>query len=313
MILITGANGHIGRRLIAELGSDVPIRALVRSKGAARTLAGRGVDVRIVDYLDSDAMIEAARACSHIVHLVGIIRESGDNSFAQAHEGTMAVLLKAARNAGIRRIVYLSILGADAASANACLASRGRAERALLEADVPSLVIRIPMVLGEDDYAGGALLRRVRRRFDFQYRAASLEQPIYAGDVVNALRRGLDLVPTSPEENHLLLELAGPESISRAELTRRAARVLGIRAPRVVSLPLALGMLLAGLLELLSPKPRVSRAMLGVLDHDDRIDPAPAAARLGLSLTPLDETLRRVLADQSRYRGNSGSFPSGRA
>ena len=38
-----------------------------------------------------------------------------------------------------------------------------------------------------------------------------------------------------------------------------------------------------------------SRAMLGVLEHDDRIDPVPACRALGLELTPLDETLRRSL------------------
>jgi hypothetical protein len=35
--------------------------------------------------------------------------------------------------------------------------------------------------------------------------------------------------------------------------------------------------------------------MLGVLDHDDRVDPAPACDRLGITLTPLDEALRRCL------------------
>ena len=43
----------------------------------------------------------------------------------------------------------------------------------------------------------------------------------------------------------------------------------------------------------------VTRAMLGVLDHDDRIDPQPACAELGLTLTPLDETLRRTFVPAS--------------
>ena len=305
MILITGANGHLGRRLISALGPGVRVRAVVRSERAARMLADADADVRVIDYLDRDAMTGAARGCSHIIHLVGIIRETRGSSFAHAHEGTTAVVLEAARAAGVSRIIYLSILGAASASANACLASRGRAENLLLEAGIPSLVMRIPMVLGEGDYASGSLLRRARSRFDFQYRAASLEQPIYAGDVVHAMRRAMDLTWASPEDDHLLLELAGPESLSRGELTRRAAAVLGIRAPRVVSLPMALGMILAGLLERLFPNPPVTRAMLGVLDHDDRIDPAPALARLGLVLTPLDETLRRVLAGASRSRGGS--------
>ena len=56
MILITGANGHIGRRLIEAVGSRDRVRALVRSPGAAAAITGADTDVRIVDYLDPDAM-----------------------------------------------------------------------------------------------------------------------------------------------------------------------------------------------------------------------------------------------------------------
>jgi hypothetical protein len=93
-----------------------------------------------------------------------------------------------------------------------------------------------------------------------------------------------------------VLELAGPESLSRRALTRRAAALLG-RHARIVSLPLGVGHAAAWLLERLSDDPPVTRAMLGVLDHDDRIDPLPAATALGITLTPLDDTLQRILAE----------------
>jgi hypothetical protein len=63
----------------------------------------------------------------------------------------------------------------------------------------------------------------------------------------------------------------------------------------VVSVPLALGMAAAWLLERLSANPPVTRAMLGVLDHDDRVNTEPATSALRIRLTPLDETLRRTL------------------
>jgi len=295
MILITGANGHLGRRLIRALSPSANVRALVRSSGAAAVIADSGADVRIVDYLDTQAMVEAAQGCSHAVHLVGIIRESSSTSFETAHESTTRVLADAARRAGLRRVVYLSILGADTASPNACLASKARAERLLAECTVPSLVIRVPMVLGEQDHASRALYHRARRRIDVQFRAGSLEQPIYAGDVVAALLRGVD--PTGDYPAEMSLDLAGPESLTRAALTRRAAEVMGYRGPLTVSLPVSAGMLLAALFERLSDDPPISRAMLGVLDHDDRLDPSPALMALSLSLTPLDQALRLCLVD----------------
>ena len=82
--------------------------------------------------------------------------------------------------------------------------------------------------------------------------------------------------------------------MSRRALIERAAGIIG-RRTRVVSLPLALGLTLAGLVERTTDHPPMTRAVLGVLDHDDRIDPRPAAETLGISLTPLDETLRRCV------------------
>lgn len=295
MILITGANGHIGRRLIEAIGSGERVRALVRSPSAAAAINSPGTDVRIVDYLDVDAMTDAMRGCSHVVHLVGIIRETATTTFEAAHEATTRVLVAAAAAAGVSRIVYLSILGAEPESANAALASKARAERILADGPVASLVLRVPMVLGEHDHASRALFHRARRRVDFQFRSASFEQPIYAGDVVQALIRGMAADEGYPP--HLALDLAGPESLTRASLTKRAASVMGVAHPLTVSLPVWVGMMVALVLERLSDSPPLSRAMLGVLDHDDHIDPAPALAALSLSLTPLDQALHRCLVE----------------
>ena len=305
MILITGANGNLGRRLIGQLAaSDAAagpgrIRAVVRSERAARAVIADDlprVDVRVVDYLDQAAMNEAARGCSHIVHLVGIIRESASSTFEMAHEATTRVVVGAAQAAGARRIAYLSILGSSVDSANSCLASKGRAEKILDAAGVSTLILRVPMVLGEGDYASRALYHRARSAVSVQFRAASLEQPIYAGDVLAAILAGVG----GPEDGggcEGSFDLAGPESLSRADLTRRAAQVMGVPAPRILSLPVGFGLAVAGLLERVSARPPVTRAMLGVLDHDDHIDPGPALSALGIRLTPLNEALRRCLVD----------------
>ena len=137
--------------------------------------------------------------------------------------------------------------------------------------------------------AGGDPFARTRLALSF--RAASLEQPIYAGDVVTAIEHAIALAPPL----RATLELAGKTSLSRRALTARSAALLGLGVPTLLSLPLGLGMLIAGLCERLAANPPVSRAMLGVLDHDDAIDPRPACRALGIELTSLDETLRRVL------------------
>jgi len=292
-VLITGANGHLGRRLIGRFAPDTRVTAVVRSSAARRTLeSGNDECLRIVelDYGDADALSAAARGCGVAVHLVGILKESATNRYVDAHERATQALLVAARAAQLRRIVYVSILGSDPASPNAALASKGRAERMLLEGGIPTVILRVPMVLGEDDYAARSLRRRARSRVAILLRGASLEQPIYAGDVVDAIVAGIDYVG----EGHLVLDLAGPESLPRAELVRRAGAVIGTR-PRCVSLPLAPMLGFAWLAQRLLANPPVTPSMLRVLDHDDCIDPTSAAAKLGIRLTGLDAMLRRCV------------------
>ena len=148
------------------------------------------------------------------------------------------------------------------------------------------------MVLGEGDYASRALARRAQQGWNFLLRASSLEQPIYAGDVIDAIVAAVG----GAIADTIALDLAGPESLTRGELTRRAVSLQG-GTTRIISLPLALGMLAAWVFEKISDNPPFSRAMLDVLDHDDEIDPAAALNALGISLTPLGIALGRCLSD----------------
>lgn len=297
-VLVTGANGQLGRALIRRLARGTPraaVRAVVRSERAAGVVRAlpEAPEVAVVDYGDADALAAAAAGCTAAVHLVGILKEAPGTRYAVAHEGTARALAAAAPRAGFHRIVYLSILGAGADSPNACLASKARAEAILLAPPLRTTVLRVPMVLGGDDYATAALCARARARLVPLVRGgASLEQPIDAADVVEAIVAAL----ARPELAGRVLDLAGPESLPRRELVRRAAALAGAPGPAIVPIPLAAVRAFAALAERLAANPPLTRAMLGVLEHDDRVDPGPACRALGLSLTPLDETLRRCLA-----------------
>jgi NADH dehydrogenase len=301
-VLITGANGHLGRRLIQRLsaqpGASRPVRAVVRSERAAATLREGDLlsdtNIAILDYADEDALAGAAADCEVAVHLVGIIKESGRSRYRDSHEATCSTLSRVAARTGLRRILHLSIVGADPDSPNACLASRGRAEQILLAGPVPALVIRVPMVLGPDDYASRALRAQAQARVVPLLRGgAGREQPIDADDVVAALVKGIE----RPELESTILDLAGPECLSRRELLARTAALYG-NHPTVIPIPLAGELAFAFLLEKLLSDPPLTRAMVGVLDHDDVIHTRTACEFLHLSLTPLSETLARYVGPE---------------
>jgi len=307
-VLITGANGHLGTRLIARLAAadePVPVRAVVRSERAAATLREKtrgAAEPVVLDPRDVEALACAADGCSAAVHLVGILKEGANSRFVDAHENISVALAEASARAGLRRIVYLSILGSHPGSPNACLASKGRAERILLESKTPALVLRVPMVIGEDDFASRALSGQARAPFVLLPRGGrSLEQPIDANDVVSAILAGVRAPAAAGGPlDDVALDLAGPRSLPRREILALCAALYGRKPPNVIPVPLAIGRTAAFLFEKILADPPVSRAMLGVLDHDDDIDPTDTCRRLGLELTPLDATLRRCVGPEAR-------------
>ncbi len=270
----------------------------MRSQRAADSISAlcseTGAQVRIVDYADAAGLTRAFEGCDAVVHLVGILKETRVNRYVDAHERAGRALAEAADASGLRRIVMLSILGSAPGASNACLASKGRTEEILLAAKTPAVVIRVPMVIGSGDPASEALQRQATSgRAALVRGGATREQPIAADDVASAILAALE----KPGLDDTVLDLPGPESLSHRDLVARTARVLG-RQVTFRSIPLGAAKAFAWLGEKLSANPPITLAMLGVLEHDDDADPAPACRALGIELTSLDEALRRGLAGE---------------
>ena len=150
------------------------------------------------------------------------------------------------------------------------------------------------MVLGRGDAAAQALGNMARGPLMFLMGGgATLQQPIDARDVIAAIAGALH----SPVTVDRVLSLGGPESLSHRDLLRRAAALTGGK-PRVISVPFGLVRGVAALMERLISHPALTRAFLGVLQHDDRVDASEACKQLGIELTPLDETLRHCLSPE---------------
>jgi NADH dehydrogenase len=294
-LLITGANGRLGRRLIerlARLTPPIPVRAVVRSEQAAKTLAALPEAIRpetiVLDYADTEKLTEAARGCRYAVHLVGILKESPNSRYEDAHEASARSLAQAATAAGLRRVVCLSIIGSGPESKNACLASKGRAEQILLDSKTPALILRVGMVLGPGDPAARGIRKQSQARFlPLVAGGGRRNQPIYCNDVVEAMvaalsRGGLD---------DLILNLAGPESIPHRDLVHRVAALNGHR-PIIIPIPYGLVHFSTTLSERFNENPPMTTAAFEVIHGDDHVDPEPAREKLGIELTSLDEMLR---------------------
>jgi NADH dehydrogenase len=297
-IAVTGANGAIGRVVIerALLRPDVEVVAAVRSAAAAAQLPvlpeGRG-SVAQIDYAVPATLVGALRGVQGLIHLPGLLIERPDSTYEIANVAATRAAVEAARKARVGKLVLLSACGADPRSRNRFWSTKGRAEQLVAQSGLPYTIVRCGLVLGCRSHGDAALARDVRRGWCVLLGGGvSREQPLDARDLADAL---LNAACDPARARDALLELAGPQSVPRRELARRAAALAG-RSMRIAPLPVWLARLGAAARQRLQgPGAGLSPDAIEVLASDVRCDSRAAAAALGIELRPLDETLRASL------------------
>lgn len=233
-ILVFGATGAIGRRLVAllvERGHTV--RALARRPERAG-LPG-AVEIVRGDVLTGDGLEEAlagVRCAIYLVHSMG--RGSGSTEAFAARDRQAAERVGAAATAaGVERIVYLGGLESEEAASEHLASRREVAE--ILTRHVPGTVhARAAMVIGADS-ASFVMLETLVRRLPAMICPRWVDtrtQPIAMDDVVHALADLADH-PNPPAE----VQLGGAEVLTYLEMMERMARALGRRPPLVVRVP----------------------------------------------------------------------------
>ena len=148
---------------------------------------------------------------------MGILKQSQQATYLQAHEQSTQALLEALAPTNVGHLTYLSIVGSSADASNLCLASKGRAEELCVQNQLPTCILRVPMVLGEGDYASFALKSRALQRISFnfrgwQHRAADLRWRCCEGYFHSS----------DFQQVEGALDLAGAEKVTRRELTSLA-------------------------------------------------------------------------------------------
>ncbi|MFA9269482.1 MAG: NAD(P)H-binding protein [Baekduiaceae bacterium] len=233
-ILVFGATGSIGRRLVALLlERGHAVRALVRRPEQAALPPA--VDVVQGDVLTGDGVAQALAGvdCAfYLVHSMG--RGSGAaDSFAERDRQAAELVGAAAADAGVSRIVYLGGLEAEGADSEHLQSRREVAE--ILARHVPGTVhARAAMVIGADS-ASFQMLEALVRRLPAMICPRWVDtrtQPIAMDDVVTALADLADH-PDVPAE----VQLGGAEVIPYLEMMERMAKALDRRPPVIVRVP----------------------------------------------------------------------------
>lgn len=291
-IVVTGANGVLGKALVRRLGEASGrgrVRALVRGERQAEALEGLPAEVRLVDYRDSRTLAEALRGAAGLVHLAGALQPRRGEGLHDANAGTTRSVVSAASTAGVWRFVYLSAPGAELGSPNAYLHSKALAESSIRRAGFEAVVFRVPMVLGADTPSVRTLVHLAGRRVVPLVRGGRVRvQPVAAADVVAAMEWAL-AVESPPVRT---LDLVGPDTLTYAELLRRAAARLG-RRPLVLGLPGRLAEATAAVAGRFGSG--WNRTLFDTLFNEHLGDPAEVRGLLPFALTRVDDLLDALL------------------
>jgi NADH dehydrogenase len=268
VILVTGATGFVGSEILRRASRrGWRVRGLARHPERAEALSRlphvelfRG-DVRRPDELD-----EALAEVDAVIHLVGVIVETGRQTFEEAHvEGTRHVL-EAMRRTGVRRYLHMSALGVEEGrDLSEYYRTKWGAEELVRESGLVTTIFRPSLVFGRDDDFFNRLAALIRWSpvVPLPGGGKSRFQPVWVGDVAECF-----LQATRMERGAAAVyEVAGPQVMTLREIVTALMGVMGRRRP-TIAIPIAMLRLGAAVMAVL-PSPPVTRDQLNMLALDN--------------------------------------------
>lgn len=275
--VVTGAFGFSGRHIAA---------LLLRQGRRVRTLTGHperagasgaSVPAAPLDFAAPERLTESLQGADTLYNTYWIRFPHGDMSFEQALQNTRT-LLSAAREAGVRRVVHLSVTNPSEASPIPYYQFKARAEEAVREAGMSWAIVRPTLIFGPDDVLVNNLAWTLRRVPVFAVPGSGefRLQPVHVEDVAELA------VQAGGEEADLTRDAAGPDVLSFNEFVQTVARGVGSRA-RLVHLPPAVSLIASRLIGALLRDVMLTRDELQAMTDGLLVSSAPPAGTRSLA------------------------------
>ena len=264
VVLVTGATGFLGRRVVRELlERGQQVRCLVHTPGRERMFDHRAVEVQYGSVRDPSSLSNAFYDVEAVVHLVGIIRRRRRDSFEDVHREGTANVLAAAKEGGARHFLHVSAIGAANDRSYPYLYTKWLGEQEVISGGIPYTIFRPSVLFGEGDEFVNVLAGLVRL-FPLVPVIGSGKNryhPLAADD----LARCIAITLGREDLKGRTLDLGGTKRMSYNDLVAQVATAMGKRRLRF-HLPVWLMYAAAAVSQGFMPRPPITTDQLKMLE-----------------------------------------------
>lgn len=283
-VTIFGGSGFVGRYIVEKLARrGARILVAGRSPEKAHFLKALGDPGQIVavkaSLRDEDSVRAVIQGADIVINCVGILYQSGSQKFDSLQAEGPAIIARAASEAGVKRLIQISAIGASPDSPALYARTKAQGEQAALQGHGGTTILRPSIIFGTEDqffnlFAG---MGRIAPVLPLIGGGKTKFQPVWVGDVAEAVIRALD----QPETAQKIYELGGPEIMTFRQVLEFIRKETG-QCFGLLSLPFAIARLEATFLQML-PVPPLTVDQVRMLERDNIVAPdALTLADLGI-------------------------------
>lgn len=302
LVTVFGGSGFLGRNVVRALCKrDYRVRVAVRRPELAGFLqpSGKVGQVHTIQAnLRYPASVEAAvRDSDVVINLVGILAESGAQSFDAVQAKGAETVAKAAAAVGAR-MVHVSAIGADADSPSRYAKAKAAGEAAVMAAVPSATIFRPSVVFGPEDQFTNRFAALARMSPVLPLVGADTKmQPVYVGDVATAIADAVD----GKAKAGATYELGGPEVLTMREIIE-AILAITARKPMLVPLSFGLARFQANFLQFAPSAFKLTPDQVTMLERDNIVSDAAKAAGLTLEGLGIAADSLEAIAPQYLWR-----------
>lgn len=266
MILVTGATGYVGRYVVKALADlDEEVRCLVRN---VKDVDLPGVEVVQGDITDPVSLAVACTGVSKVIHLVAIIREKKNKTFADINIKGTENLIKVAKQSSVKHFIHMGALGSGTNPKYKYAYSKGIAEQAVANSGLNYTILRPSVIFGPGFGFVDRLLQSLRMTPSFVLvpgNGTTKFQPIAVKDVARCVRT---VVEYPKRYNNKIIDLGGPEHLAYEQMLDILMTVTDIKKTKLY-VPLPLVNIAAWIMQWVMTDPPVTSVELAQLALDN--------------------------------------------